>query len=46
MNNKELAEQFILYFRMRERKIVCTAKDENDQLYRLYKMCKEILKKT
>ena len=42
---KELAEQVMIYFRMHERKIVATAKDENDQLYRLYKMCKEILKK-
>ena len=44
MKNKELAEKFILYFKIRERVIKVSRKDENDLLDEMYKISKDILK--
>lgn len=41
---EHISNEIILYFKMRERKIKCTAKQENDQFYKLYQLAKKNLK--
>ena len=42
--DKQFYKDFIKYFMVRERKLKCSAKDENDLFYDLYRRAKENLK--